>query len=34
MVTTAEVLNADGKICAYMLQTIKRVRPGDLVKNS
>jgi uncharacterized protein (TIGR00369 family) len=34
MVTTAEVLNIDGKLCAYMLQTIKRIRPGDLVKRS
>jgi acyl-coenzyme A thioesterase PaaI-like protein len=34
MVTTAEVLNLDGKLCAYMLQTLKRIRPGDLVKKS
>lgn len=34
MVTSAEVLNSEGKLCAYMLQTIKRIRPGDLVKNS
>jgi uncharacterized protein (TIGR00369 family) len=34
MVTTGEVLNVDGKLCAYMLQTLKRVGPGDLVKRS
>jgi uncharacterized protein (TIGR00369 family) len=34
MVTTGEVLNMDGKLCAYMLQTVKRMGPGDLVKRA
>lgn len=32
LVSTAEVLNSDGKLCAYMLQTLKRITPEDMKK--